>query len=119
VPPAEVAPAANAAPLVIQAAVLPPPAPVAPPQPPAVRTDIAVACPTRVKPEVPSRAIKEGVEGTVRAQVVIRDGAVVKVDIFSGPPIYRAAVRDAMLRYQCLSGPGDVLATQEFNFKFE
>ncbi len=31
----------------------------------------------------------------------------------------KQTVRDAMMQYKCVSGPGDVLATQEFVFKIE
>lgn len=124
VPPPEVTPPTTTAPTIASVQAPPPSTPViAPPPPPALpaitRTDIKLACPTQVRPEMPSKASKDGIEGVVRAQVVIRDGAVVKVEILSGPPIFRAPVRDAMLQYRCVQGAGEMVATQEFVFKFE
>jgi periplasmic protein TonB len=122
VPPPEVAPPAAAAPP-ITAVQTPPPAPpviAAPPPAPALtRANIKVACPTQVKPDMPSKASKEGIEGVVRAQVVIRDGSVVKVEILSGPAIFRGPVRDALMQYRCVQGAGEMVATQEFVFKVE
>ncbi|MEO7392937.1 MAG: energy transducer TonB [Ramlibacter sp.] len=127
VPPPEVTPPPSAAPA-IQSVQTPPPAPVviAPPPPPAPppaaptgRQEIGVACPTQVKPEMSRQAIKDGAEGVVKAQVLIRDGAVKEVTILSGPRIFHSSVRNAMLQYKCVSGSGDILATQEFVFKIE
>ena len=103
----------------------PPPAPVAiaPPPPPVVvgpkRTNIGVACPTQVAPEMPRKAIQDGTEGVVKAQALIKDGVVKDVTILSGPRIFHAAVRNAMLQYKCTHDAGEVLATQEFNLKLE
>ncbi len=134
VPPPEVAPPVSAAPT-IAAVATPPPEPVViapPPPPPAVvappappppkappKTDIGVACPTQVPPEMPRKALQDGTSGVVRAQALIRDGVVKEVTILSGPRVFHAAVRNAMLQYKCSAEPGDVLATQEFGFKIE
>ena len=126
VPPPEITPPATTAP-VIQASALPPPAPavIAPPAPsqappgPAPRSDIRVVCPTQVTPEMPRKAIQEGAEGVVKAEVTIRDGLVKDVQILSGPRLFHAAVRSAMMQYRCQAGSGDVKATQEFVFKLE
>ena len=126
VPPPEITPPTTAAPA-IQSAAVPPPAPVviAPPPPkeaPVVqnaRPDIRVACPTQVAPEMPRKALQEGAEGIVRAEVIIRDGAVKDVQILSGPRVFHAAVRSAMMQYKCQAGSGEVRATQEFVFKIE
>ena len=126
VPPPEITPPTTAAPA-IQSAAVPPPAPVviAPPPPkeaPVVqnaRPDIRVACPTQVPPEMPRKALQEGAEGVVRAEVIIRDGAVRDVQILSGPRVFHAAVRSAMMQYKCQAGSGEVRATQEFVFKIE
>ena len=126
VPPPEVTPPPSTAPSivsvptppVVQAPIAPPPPPAAPPAPTG-RQDIQVACPTQVKPEMPKQAIKENIEGVVRAQATIRNGKVVEVSILSGPRVYHNAVRNAMMQYQCVSGPGDIQATQEFGFKIE
>jgi protein TonB len=84
-----------------------------------VKKDIAVACPTQVPPEMPRKALQDGIEGVVKAQIIIRDGVVQEVSILSGPRVYHAAVRAAMLQYKCQSGSGEVIATQEFAFKIE
>jgi phosphate transport system substrate-binding protein len=81
------------------------------------RIDIGAACPTQVRPEMPRKAMQEGLEGMVKAQVVIRDGAVKEVAILSGPRVFHAAVRDAMLQYKCAQQPGEAIAAQEFVFK--
>lgn len=129
VPPPEVAPPPSPSAVAVQSVPTPPlTAPViAPPPPPAppaappgpARQDMGVACPTQVKPEMPRKALREGTEGIVKAQALIRDGAVKQVTILSGPRVYHEAVRDAMMQYRCVSGAGDVLATQEFVFKIE
>ena len=129
VPPPDVAPPVSAAPTIVSSTA-PPPAPVeiAPPPPPAPapvkaapnRSDIGVACPTQTPPEMPRKALQDGTEGVVRAQALIRDGVVKEVTILSGPRVFHAAVRNAMLQYRCSNdGSGDILATQEFNFKLE
>ena len=78
-----------------------------------------VACPIQVSPEMPPRALREGAQGVVRAKALIRDGAVKEVTIVSGPPVFHAAVKAAMLQYKCTSDANEILATQEFNFKLE
>lgn len=79
--------------------------------------EIATLCSTQIKPDMPRKALQEGAEGVVRAQALVRDGAVKEVTILSGPRVFHAAVRDAMLQYKCSGGPGDVLVPQEFVFK--
>ncbi len=68
---------------------------------------------------MPRRALQEGLGGVVRAQAVIRNGAVVEVTVLSGPRIFHAAVRAAMLQYRCVSGADEVIAVQEFAFRVE
>lgn len=125
VPPPDVAPPVTNAP-VIQSVAAPPPAPpvIAPPPPPAPkpapnRNDIRVACPTQVAPEMPRKALQDGSEGVVRAQVVIKDGAVREVTILSGPRVFHNAVKAAMMQYQCTADATEIVATQEFVFKIE
>lgn len=127
VPPPEVSPPVTAAPA-IQSVQAPPPTPVviAPPPPkveappaPTARPDIRVACPTQVQPEMPRKAIQEGAEGVVRAEITIRDGVVRDVNVVSGPRVFHAAVRNAVMQYKCQAGSGEVRATQEFVFKLE
>ncbi len=125
VPPPEVTPTVAPPPVIAAASPTPPPAPViAPPAPPApapvappkpVRADMAASCPTQVRPEVPRGA--EGVSGVVRAQAIIRDGAVKEVTILSGPKVFHQAVRSAMLQYRCVSGDAEIVATQQFVFE--
>ena len=127
VPPPDVAPPV-AAPS-IQSVATPPPTPavIAPPPPPAppapsgpVRIDnIKVACPTQSPPEIPRKALQDGTSGVVKAQVLIRNGAVAEVTILSGPKVFHQAVRNAMMQYKCQANTADVLATQEFAFKIE
>ena len=135
VPPPEITPPPSAAPAITAVqttqAVAPPPA--APPSPPApapappappampARADMALVCPKQVRPEVPRKAIEDGEEGTVRAEVRVRGGKIVDVRIVSGPRAYHAAVRAALARYECnTSSDGtETTATQDFVFKLE
>lgn len=127
VPPPEVAPPESSAPAAIAAVqdaqpVAPPPA-AAPAQPaPAgpLRQDIAVVCPKQVRPVMPPKAEEEGISGKVRAEARIKGGVVVDVRVLSGPKVYHAAVRSAMLQYQCVGrSDEEIVATQEFEFKVE
>ena len=68
---------------------------------------------------MPARALQDGTSGLVKAQVVIRDGAVREVTILSGPRVFHAPVREALLQYRCVNVPGEVVAVQEINFKQE
>jgi len=126
VPPPEVTPPVSAAPAIASVQTPPPtmpaiapPAPPAPPAPKTGRAEMSIACPTQVKPEMPRQALREGTEGVVKAQALIRDGSVKEVTILSGPRVFHASVRTAMMQYKCVSEPGDVLAPQEFVFKVE
>lgn len=128
VPPPEVTPQVSTAPSIVSVAT-PPPAPVViapPPPPPPVpvatgpkRTSIGVACPTQVAPEMPRKALQDGVEGVVKAQIHIKGGVIQDVTILSGPRVFHAAVKAAMMQYTCITDGGEVVATQEFNFKVE
>jgi periplasmic protein TonB len=129
VPPPEVTAPPVEAPSIVAAPTPPPePVPIAPPPPPAppapeppkpaARADIGVACPTQVKPEIPRRALQEGISGVVRAQALIQGGAVKEVTILSGPRVFHAAVRAAMLQYKCIA-PDGTQAVQEFEFRIE
>ena len=128
VPPPDVAPPTTLTAPVVQsvatppptpAVIAPPPAPPPSPKPAVNRSDIRVACPTQVQPEMPRRAIQNGIGGVVRAQVLIKDGAVKEVTILSGPSLFHAAVKAAMLQYKCTAESGEITATQEFVFKNE
>ena len=96
-----------------------PPAPPAPVRPAPNRNDIGVACPTQVAPEMPRKAIQDGTEGVVKAQIRIKGGVIQEVTVLSGPRVFHAAVKAAMMQYKCISDGAEVTATQEFNFKLE
>ena len=133
VPPPEVAvaPQPTPAPTIAVSTPVPPPAPVveAPPAPPPPVVhappppqplSIGVACPTQVAPVLPRRAQQEGIAGQVRAQVTIRGGKVVDVQILSSKPrgLFDAAVRTAMLQYGCqTTGADEIVAVQTFEFR--
>lgn len=130
VPPPDVAaPTQSTAPAIVSTAVVPKaPAVIAPPpvpRPAPVPTgprvaSMGVACPTQVPPEMPRKALQDGIEGLVKAQIFIGKGGVIKdVVVLSGPRVFHAAVKAAMMQYKCVSESGDVVATQEFNFKLE
>ena len=138
VPPPDVAPPVVSTAPVIAATPTPPPAPavIAPPPPPAPaapaalaapapvaagpkRASIGVACPTQVAPEMPRRAIQDGTEGVVKAQILIKNGVVQEVTILSGPRVFHAAVKNAIAQYKCVADGPEVLATQEFSFKLD
>ena len=82
-------------------------------------SDLRVACPTQVPPEMPRKAIQDGSEGVVKAQALIKDGVVKEVTILSGPRVFHASVKAAMMQYKCTADAGELLATQEFVFKIE
>ena len=85
----------------------------------AAKPDIHIACPKQIAPTMPRQALRDGTQGVVKAQAVIRDGAVRDVTILSGPSVFHAAVRKAMMQYECTQTPIEIMVTQEFNFKFE
>ncbi|GAB7546059.1 energy transducer TonB [Cupriavidus sp. 8B] len=92
------------------------PAPVRTPSPPVAMT---LACPVQVPPEMPPKALAAGIEGRVVARAKIKSGKVINVDIIKSTPpgIFDAAVRSAMMRYQCENNSDDVVvADQTFNF---
>jgi len=127
VPPPEVAPpVTNNAPLIQSVATSPAgPAVIAPPSPPAPvvtgpkRVSIGLACPKQVAPEMPRKALQEEIEGVVKAQIHVKGGIIQDVAILSGHRVFHAAVKAAMMQYTCVTDGGDVIATQEFNFKLE
>lgn len=115
-PPAPVVIAPVAPPVVVAA----PPAPPAPPAPKPATVAIGVVCPTMVAPIMPTKAVRDGMRGVVRAKATIRGTKVINVEIISSQPrgVFDAAVRTAMMQYVCqTSGDADVVAEQEFGFK--
>jgi protein TonB len=128
VPPPDVAPPATsnapsitsvATPPPTPAVIAPPPPVAAPPRPAPNRQDLRVACPTQVPPEMPRKAIQDGSEGVVKAQALVKNGSVQDVTILSGPRVFHAAVKAAMMQYKCTADATEILATQEFVFKIE
>jgi protein TonB len=127
VPPPDVAPQVTSTAPAIQSTQVAPTAPavIAPPVPPAPvqvgpkRTSIGLACPKQVQPEMPRKALQDGIEGVVKAQIHIKGGTILDVTILSGPRVFHAAVREAMMQYTCVTDGGEVVATQEFNFKVD
>jgi protein TonB len=43
----------------------------------------------------------------------------VEVTILSGPSVFHAAVKAAIMQYTCVTEGDEVIATQVFNFKLE
>lgn len=134
VPPPDVAPPVVSAAPAIVATPSPPPAPtvIAPPPPPAPaavapapvavgpkRASIGVVCPTQVAPDMPRRALQDGTEGVVKAQILIKNGVVQEVTILSGPAVFHANVRKAIGQYKCVADGPEVVTTQEFVFKLD
>jgi protein TonB len=127
VPPPDVAPQTTSNAPSITSVATPPPTPAviapppvaAPPRPAPNRQDLRVACPTQVPPEMPRKAIQDGSEGVVKAQALVKNGAVQEVTILSGPRVFHAAVKAAMMQYKCTADATEVVATQEFVFKIE
>jgi len=81
--------------------------------------DVAIECPVQTKPEVPPKAVAEGIVGRVVARATIRAGRVVNVDIVQSQPprVFDESVRRAMLRYQCRTNGDDAVAVEQtFDF---
>lgn len=95
----------------------PAPAPVSAPE--SHKVDMAIACPIQVAPQMPRRALFDGIQGVVVAQARIEGGVVKEVVVTSGPRIFHDAVRTAMLQYQCSKVSGEILASQSFHFKLQ
>ena len=136
VPPPDIPPPATSTAPVIQSVATPPPtphviapppppAPAAPPAPPApppappAPKTIGVLCPTQVAPEMPRRALQDGTQGVVKAQIVLKGGVVQDVNILAGPRVFHAAVKAAIMQYKCVADGAEVTVTQEFNFKID
>lgn len=128
VPPAEVKPSVVAQAPITEVQTT---APVAPPPPPppapkivapvahAAAPDIAIVCPNQARPVIPDRALDDGIGGTVKVSLKISDGHVQDVIFISGPRVFYSAIRAAVRRYECQSGPGEVVAIQTFNFQID
>jgi protein TonB len=68
---------------------------------------------------MPRKALREGVSGTVRANIKVVGGQVVDVAIVSGPQIFHESVTKAIYQYKCISLPEEAYAVQEFVFVVE
>ena len=68
---------------------------------------------------MPRKAIQDGSEGIVKASALIKDGVIKEITILSGPRVFHAAVKAAMMQYKCTADAGEITATQEFVFKLE
>ncbi len=125
VPPPDVAPQVTSTAPAIQSTQIAPtvPAVIAPPpaqvQTGPVRTSISEVCPKQVRPVTPLRASRQGIEGVVEAQIHIKGGTILDVTILSGPRVFHAAVKEAMMQYTCVTDGGEVTTTQEFVFRLE
>ncbi len=128
VPPPDVAPPVTSTAPAIQSTQVVPTAPavIAPPSAPvqvgSKRTSIELACPKQVPPELSRKvlqALQGGIEGVIKAQIHVKGGTILDVTVLSGPRVFHAAVRDAMMQYTCATDGGEVIATQEFSFKVE
>ena len=78
---------------------------------------IALRCPRQQAPQMPSRALRLGIEGVVQADIFIRDGKVHDIAIVSGPRVFHQAVVEAVRQYECNLTPAPVRARQTFVFK--
>jgi protein TonB len=67
---------------------------------------------------MPRLALQDGV---VKAQIILKGGVVQDVTILSGPRVFHAAVKAAIMQYKCVAdgSSAEVTATQEFKFKFD
>jgi protein TonB len=70
---------------------------------------------------MPRKALQDGTQGVVKAQIVLKGGAVQEVNILSGPRVFHAAVRAAIMQYKCAADAAgvEVTVSQEFNFKLD
>ena len=90
---------------------------IAPPKPAVV--SVRAACARIVPPQMPAKAERDGISGSVRARLTIKGGKVVQVEILSSTPrgVFDDAVRKAVLQYGCQdNGDREVVAVQPFEF---
>jgi periplasmic protein TonB len=116
-----VTPTPPPAPVVIAPAPPPVVAAPAPPPPRPATMSIGVACATQVQPQMPVKALRDGLTGSVRARATIKGGKIVAVEILSSSPrgVFDAAVRTAMMQYGCQTTEEEIKAEQVFDFKLE
>jgi protein TonB len=120
------------APTIVAVTPTPPPAPVviapvpapvvavAPPAPPRPAVvSLRAACSRIVPPQMPERAERAGISGSVKARLTIKGGRVIHVEILDSTPrgVFDDAVRKAVLQYGCQdNGDREVVAVQPFEF---
>jgi protein TonB len=95
------------------------PAPATPAHAPSAPVPMKLACPVQVSPEMPAKALTMGIQGRVVARAKIQSGKVISVEILKSTPpgVFDAAVKSAMMRYQCENNSNDIVAAdQTFNF---
>jgi protein TonB len=68
---------------------------------------------------MPRRALQDGTQGVVKAQITLKGGAVHDITILAGPRVFHAAVKAAIMQYKCVADGPEVTVTQEFNFKID
>lgn len=80
---------------------------------------IGVACSKQAKPQIPARAIRDGISAVVHAELHIRAGKVVEVRFLNGPPLFYEAIRKAVAQYECQALEAELVADQAFSFGFD
>lgn len=69
---------------------------------------------------MPELAVEEGLGATVTARAVVVHGRVHRVRLVSGPELFDAAVRRAMLQYRCDDrGSQPIAVVQTFRFSVQ
>lgn len=80
---------------------------------------IGVVCSKQSKPQMPARAIRDGISAVVHAELHIRAGKVVEVRFLNGPPLFYEAIRKAVAQYECQALEAELIADQAFSFGFD
>ena len=63
--------------------------------------DPNVECKSGNPPAWPSDVQKQGIEGTVKAKIFIKDGAIQDIAILAGPEALHEPVKNAIRQYKC------------------
>jgi hypothetical protein len=78
--------------------------------------EFVMVCPTQATPEMPRKGLHDGMEGVVKARVLLR-GVVKVVTILFGPCAFHKAVPAAVMQCKCAKkDDSEVIPVQEFNF---
>jgi len=75
-----------------------------------------LVCPSQVSPQFPQRAADDGLSGKVRAQIKVSNSSVQDIEILSGPRVFHASVKSAIMQYKCLPTEGIVTFIQDYDF---